>query len=191
MSTCTLMIKKMGTHFVLLVFILLGMQVFASDVNEKDTGENLIHGDIEISFYNWPGKKSLVKYNARELLSEVAHCNYVLKVAHIKDTIEVGPISARITRTFFITDIIRGNIPPNICITVEYFPEITPEVKDNPKALQTITYDIDEGYLFLSDNNLIISNDSYNIDYSEAYYYQFFIYGGDTKKLIKLIRYTN
>ena len=165
----------------IIIFYLINCLYYSSVFCGTEQGEY-------ISYYNRPEKEHLIIENKRKIIDLISRCDYILKVHSVKETITYYKRGMSVEKVFFITDVIKGNIPADICINIEYILE---ENENHTQKTAVITYDIENGYLLLTHDNLIISDGNYGIDYYEAYYYDFFIHGEDVEHLIKTYKKCN
>lgn len=144
-----------------------------------------------VSFYNWPGSEHPVQVEKEELLKEwLEWGEYVLEVDAVEDHMVVGDSPALfLTRKFHVARVWKGNYTGEPHIYLDYELEQNDEATRLPSHTdKTVSYPIKKAFLILNRNNVAkrppVFPDGYCIDYSEAYYYQFFVYGEEVGALI-------
>lgn len=144
-----------------------------------------------VSFYNWPGNADPVQVEKEELLKEwLEWGEYVLEVDAVEDRMVVGDSQALfLTRKFHVARVWKGNYTGDPHIYLDYELEQNDEATRLPSHTdKTVSYPIKKAFLILNRNNVAkrppVFPDGYCIDYSEAYYYQFFVYGEEVGALI-------
>ena len=145
-----------------------------------------------VAFYNWPGSKEPARMEKQELLAEwLEWGEYVLEVDAVEDYLERGEYPSHyLCRKFHVSRVLRGNYVGDRDIYIDYEPEIEDEAKMLPvNTSKTVKYPIKRAYLILNRNNVDneppVSNRKCWIYDTEAYYYQFFVYGEEVEEVIE------
>lgn len=145
-----------------------------------------------VAFYNYPGQKTPAHMEKQELLAEwLEWGEYVLEVDAVEDYWERGEYPSHyLRRKFHVSRVLRGNYIGDSNIYIDYEPEIENEEEMLPvNTSKMVKYPIKRAYLILNRNNVDneppVSNRKCWIYDTEAYYYQFFVYGEEVEEVIE------
>ena len=145
-----------------------------------------------VAFFNCPGSKEPVHMEKQELLAEwLEWGEYVLEVDAVEDYLERGEYPSHyLLRKFHVSRVLRGNYVGDRDIYIDYEPEIEDEAKMLPvNTSKMVKYPIKRAYLILNRNNVANAPSAPGrkcwIYDTEAYYYQFFVYGEEVEEVIE------
>lgn len=140
-------------------------------------------GHDSLKLYNYLPASAPVSIEIDEMKQYISECAIVAEIDRVDITLNRSPnTETEVTRVFHVRRVIRGSIPAN----AKFYDNLYQEENSTVGGITTQSY---QGtyWLLLKENCLLGAAGKMYIDRSEAYVYQYFVFGEDIQQMIESI----